>query len=251
MRSARPVTGARRGRGEEGTTLLEFAFVAPVFFLLVFGILEFGLISRDYLTVDDALNDGARTAAIAGNGLGALDDDPPPAVGDPPLLPFATPDFVAIKRIRQGLGVIPVKWIERIVIFHAQDPSLGGAANQLSAACKNGTGTSGSGPNANPALNYVGACNVYDPEEAFRAYEAKDTAYFNCALAAASPECNWPGVARVNDPVNPVARPNYLGPDYVGVYIAVKRPYLTGIFGRTFSFSKTVIVRLEPGVDRA
>ena len=104
-------------------------------------------------------------------------------MGDPPLLPFATADFATIKRLRQGLGTIPVEWIEKIVIFRAQDPTVGSAVDQLPQTCKDGVGTSGSGSNTNPALNYVGACNVYDPELAFRAYEAKNTDYFSCAPA--------------------------------------------------------------------
>lgn len=236
-----------RLRGDDGTALLEFAVVAPVFFLLIFGLIEFGLIYRDYLTVQDAVNDGARSAGIQGPNLGVIDDDPPPAVGAPPLLPTATADFATIKRIRQGMGLIPVEWIERIVIFHAQDPTFGSAASQLSAACKDGTGTSGSGPSANPSQNYVGACNVYDAEEAFRAYEAKDVAYFSCALNGSSPECNWPGRDRVNDPVNPTVA-NNIGPDYLGVYVEINRPYVTSVFGQEFTFSQTVIVRLEPGL---
>ena len=92
--SHRSRTASRRGRNDDGATLVEFAFVAPIFFLIIFGILEFGLVYRDLLTTQDAVNDAARAAAIAANNLGALDDDPPPAVGDPPLLPFATADFV-------------------------------------------------------------------------------------------------------------------------------------------------------------
>ncbi|MCU0311183.1 MAG: pilus assembly protein [Acidimicrobiales bacterium] len=237
-----------RARGDDGTTLVEFAIVAPVFFLIVFGIIEFGLMYRDLLTTQDAVSDGARSAAIAANNLGALDDDPPPVTGDPPILPEATADFVTIKALRQGLGTIPVEWIEKIVIFRAQDPTAGSAADQVPQTCKDGVGTSGSGPNANPALNYVGACNVYDAELAFRAYESKNTDYFNCAESAGSPECNWPGIARVNDPVNPIAAPSYSGPDFVGVYVEISRPYLTGLFGTQFDFSEAVITRLEPGV---
>lgn len=246
------VTRRRRrcGGDDAGLALVEFAFVAPIFFLFVFAIIEFGLVFRDYLTVSDSVNDGARSGAIAGPDWGALDDDPPPVSGDATIIPNATGDFVTIKRLRQGLGLIPVEWIERIVIFKASDPTGGNPEDQLSAACKDGIGSSGSGPNANPALAYVGACNVYDAEEAFRAYEAKDVAYFNCQMDSTSPECDWPSRARVNDPLNPTARPSYTGPDYLGVYLEIERPYLTGLFGRTFGFTDAAIVRLEPGLEQ-
>ncbi len=241
---------SRRFQGDSGAALVEFSFIAPVFLLLILGIIEFGLVFRDDITISDSVNDAARAGAIAGPNWGALDDDPPPAMGSPTVLAGATGDFVTIKRLRQGLGLIPVQWIKRIVIFKAGDPSLGNPEDQLSSACKNGSGSSGTGPNVNPALAYVGACNVYDAESAFRAYQAKDVAYFNCVLNAASPECHWPSRGRVNDPVNPVAKPGYLGPDYLGVYVELERPYLTGLFGRSLHLTDVAIVQLEPGLEQ-
>jgi hypothetical protein len=240
-----------RLQGDSGTALIEFAFIAPLMLLLVLGIFEYGLVFRDYITVSDSINDAARSGAIAGPDWGALDDDPPPTSGSPVELADATGDFVTIKRLRQGLGLIPVEWIKRIVIFKAGDPTLGSPEDQLSAACKEGTGSSGTGAApANPADRYVGACNVYDAEEAFRAYAAKNTAYFNCEVNAASPECHWPSRARVNDPINPALRPDYLGPDYFGVWVEIERPFMTGIFGKTFSLTDSAIVRLEPGLEQ-
>jgi hypothetical protein len=236
--------------GDGGTALIEFAFIAPVFLMLVLGIFEFGLLFRDHTTITDAVSDGARSGAIAGPDWGALDDDPPPASGSPADLPDATGDFVTIKRLRQGLARIPVESVKRIVIFQAGDPTLGAPDDQLSDACKDGTGSSGSGPNADPTLAYVGACNVYDAEDAFRAYANKDMSYFNCDLDAGSPECDWPSHARVNAPINPVTRPGYLGPDYLGVYVEIERPYLTGLFGRTVNIREASIVQLEPGLER-
>jgi hypothetical protein len=235
----------RRADGDDGVALVEFAFISPIFFLIVFAVLEFGLVYRDSITLNDAVNDAARSAAIAGNGLGAVDDDPPPESGSPPKIPDATADFVTIKRLRQGLGAIPIEWLERIVVFHATDPVLGDVEAQVPEICRTG---SGSGTFGSGAPDYAGACIVYDPEEAFRAYEAKDVDFFSCDLDLSSPECNWPGRARRNDPINPVANPTYPGPDYVGVWVQVKREYLTGLFGRDLDLSKVAVVRLEPGI---
>jgi len=49
-------------RQEDGVTAIEFAFVAPVFFLLIFGIIEFGLIMHISSVVENAINEGARKA---------------------------------------------------------------------------------------------------------------------------------------------------------------------------------------------
>jgi Flp pilus assembly protein TadG len=49
---------------QQGTSLVEFAFVAPVFFLLLFGIIEFGVILFDKATITNASREGARTGIL-------------------------------------------------------------------------------------------------------------------------------------------------------------------------------------------
>ncbi len=61
----------RRVRGDRAAVLTETAIIAPVFFLLVFGIIEFGLAFRDRLSIDSATQYGARMGAIQGDGLAA------------------------------------------------------------------------------------------------------------------------------------------------------------------------------------
>lgn len=56
-----------RRREERGATLVEAALVYPLLFLLLFGIVEFGLAFKDYLTVSHAARDGARAGATYGN----------------------------------------------------------------------------------------------------------------------------------------------------------------------------------------
>ncbi len=43
---------------------MEFAIVSILLITLVFGIIEFGLLMKDYLTVNQAARDGARAAAL-------------------------------------------------------------------------------------------------------------------------------------------------------------------------------------------
>jgi Flp pilus assembly protein TadG len=59
MSTRNPVTRWRRGSRERGQALAEFAIVAPIFFLLVFGIIQVGLV----LAAQNGLVDGARNAA--------------------------------------------------------------------------------------------------------------------------------------------------------------------------------------------
>lgn len=54
-----------RGRGrEEGASLVEFGIVAPLLFLLLFGVIEFGYAFTQYLDVRHGAREGARLAAV-------------------------------------------------------------------------------------------------------------------------------------------------------------------------------------------
>ena len=53
-------------RRHEGQDLVEFALVAPLLFLLLFGILEFGVAVWRYNTVANAAREGARAAVNYG-----------------------------------------------------------------------------------------------------------------------------------------------------------------------------------------
>jgi hypothetical protein len=72
--------GGSRARRSRGQALVEFAIVAPVFFLLIFGVIEAGRFIFYYHTLNHATRKGARYAII--HGSNALDGCPsgPPAV---------------------------------------------------------------------------------------------------------------------------------------------------------------------------
>lgn len=65
----RIVTALRKNK--EGATAIEFAMVAPVLFLLIFGILEFGLVLATQSTLE-----GATTAAARSYKAAARDNNP-------------------------------------------------------------------------------------------------------------------------------------------------------------------------------
>jgi Flp pilus assembly protein TadG len=60
-------------RDQRGTAVVEFALVAPILFLLVFGILDFGRALNYYNQLTQLAGQGARAAAVSGNpnGVGA------------------------------------------------------------------------------------------------------------------------------------------------------------------------------------
>jgi hypothetical protein len=201
----------RRGRRDEGgAALLETMLVAPVFFALVLGIFEFGLIYRDVLSVSDAAGNAARRGALIGPRI--------PASG-------ANADFEIIREVRNSLGSIQVEWVERIVIFRAGPPGAGGAMAQVPTACKTQD-------------SIAGVCNVYDPANAFLAVDIGDNDYFDCASGGRS--CAWLPTSRRNGPTTSDI-------DYLGVWIRVQRPYISGLFGELFTFEQAAVMRLEAG----
>jgi Flp pilus assembly protein TadG len=50
---------------EDGQALVEFAFVVPVLLLIVLGIVQFGILFNNYITLTDAVRAGARQAAVS------------------------------------------------------------------------------------------------------------------------------------------------------------------------------------------
>ena len=58
-----------RRRAGEGSTLVEFALVAPIGFLLLLGIIVSGIVVTNYIQLTNAARDGARLAAICGSGV--------------------------------------------------------------------------------------------------------------------------------------------------------------------------------------
>jgi Flp pilus assembly protein TadG len=58
-------TPLNRLRRTEGQTLVEFALVLPVLCMLLFGVIQFGIVFNHYLDLTDAVRAGARKAAVS------------------------------------------------------------------------------------------------------------------------------------------------------------------------------------------
>jgi Flp pilus assembly protein TadG len=65
-----------RRRGERGAAAVEFALVAPVLFLVLFGIIDYGIWFADAISLRQAVRDGARQGAVENFGSCS-----PPATG--------------------------------------------------------------------------------------------------------------------------------------------------------------------------
>jgi Flp pilus assembly protein TadG len=55
----------RHSRDERGQAMVEFAVILPFFLVLVFGIIQFGIVFNNYVTLTDATRAGARAGAVA------------------------------------------------------------------------------------------------------------------------------------------------------------------------------------------
>jgi len=52
-------------RSEQGQSMTEFALVLPVLALILFAVLQFGIVFNNYVTLTDAARAGARRAAVS------------------------------------------------------------------------------------------------------------------------------------------------------------------------------------------
>jgi len=60
-------TRLRRLRGQRGQALVEMALTLPLLLLVLIGMMEFGLIFNQQLTLTEAAREGARTVALGGS----------------------------------------------------------------------------------------------------------------------------------------------------------------------------------------
>jgi hypothetical protein len=92
---------ARNG-GDRGAVMVEMAIVVPIFLLLVFGMLEFGLAFKNKLTMAHAVNQATRRATVLGND--------------------GTSDIEILEAFEEGLvGAASVDWVVYVDIFRAND----------------------------------------------------------------------------------------------------------------------------------
>jgi Flp pilus assembly protein TadG len=51
-------------RNQQGQSMTEFALVLPILALLLFGVIQFGIVFNNYITLTDAVRAGARKGAV-------------------------------------------------------------------------------------------------------------------------------------------------------------------------------------------
>jgi hypothetical protein len=90
-----------RSRREAGQGVVEFAYLVPLFLLLLMSLLEFGIAFNHALTLSYATREGARTGAALVNGGGPLGC----AAGKSPNAATVDPQIVAaVQRVLRSTG---------------------------------------------------------------------------------------------------------------------------------------------------
>ncbi len=217
MNPARP---AKRLQGDGGAALIEGALVAMPFFILIFGMLDFGILMKDYLSLSNTTRVGVRSASVVANDANA--------------------DYFILDAIKKASVGLNRTKIDRIVIWHAS-----GEDDVPSNTCTTGSlsGTGGTG-----APLYTGACNVYRPAD-FN-YQAGDFDCDNATDGVVTPGVGpkdeaWCGPKRKVG-VNPRFVGDGDGTDYIGVWVKYNFNFVTGLFGDGMELTEQVIHRIEP-----
>jgi len=198
----------RRRTGERGASLVEAALVTPVFFLLIFSLIEFGLLFRDSLTTTNAAHQGARSISVAGQAPEA--------------------DYGVLQAVERGLGAINPKDLDFVVVFRADGPD-----DVVPAACLNA-----SQPLLSPSQTSP-ACNRYLPADLDRALDdaaGNDAGNFRCGTNAV--DRFWCPTDRETNIAS--------GVEYAGLHVQTRHRFVTGLYGDGKVLSTTRIVRLEP-----
>jgi Flp pilus assembly protein TadG len=69
-----PSRSSETANKSRGSTLVEFAFLIPIFFALVFGIIDFGRMLYSYHFVSNAAREATRWASVRGADCSSLND---------------------------------------------------------------------------------------------------------------------------------------------------------------------------------
>lgn len=240
----------RRG-DDRGATMIEAAFVTPVFIMLLFGIFEFSGYVAAQTGANAAVKAGARMATVA---------------GDNPMA-----DRSILNRMsREGAGLVASNDVVlQIKIWHASSPQ----------------------DNPPATCNAASQCNLYvDPNQSGGAYnlaslplttDSSPTAtmspsYSDCYFGYASGQstaggCSesgrldsgWPPTNLANPNLSRrilEKSPNHAGActnrqcdttDLVGIWIQVRHDYYTGFFGHSVTVTSKTVAKIEPqGYDK-
>lgn len=189
--------------------------MTPVFFILIFGILEMGLAMNDSLAVASSVRAGSRLASTAGNDVKA--------------------DLYTVLGTGREASAIRRSSIVRVVVYK---PS--GFGQGPSATCKAGTPVTGVCNVYLPADFTKAAVQVQEETDALAQNRAVDPAKISFGCKATSPDRYWcPNTRKVTR--------TGTGPEYVGVWMEMNHALVSGV--GTYTIRDQSVIRLEPRIE--
>ncbi|MEM9468075.1 MAG: TadE family protein [Actinomycetota bacterium] len=202
-----------RARGDRGLAMVEMAIVAPFLALIVAGILEYGTLWRDNLTVTSSSRAATRVVSNLGDNHLA--------------------DYEALLSLNSGLSAIDGYTLEYVMVYDAS-----AADGAPSATCFDGNG--------DPVPDSGGGCNVYSAADiatvlGLDCSTACDEfpVAADCGSATSLTEDFCPQQDRETDQRN--------GLTSVGVWVRITRDYFTGIFpGDGVTIEDYSVMKVEP-----
>jgi Flp pilus assembly protein TadG len=208
IRNAR--TAPRRGRGDDGTVIVESALVVPLLAFVALGMMEYGFLFRQSTVFSSAVQDAARVDSHVGNARPA--------------------DQVALASLATGLAPMRRTQLIKVIIFRA-DGDNGAVPPDCGAVTPDDAGA---------GLKSL-SCNVFSPNQ------VKTTAATTPPGGQFSDPCTdgagtawdrfWCPTDRKVSLIDP--------PDWVGMYVQVDYTFITGVFGRHTTLVDQAVFRDE------
>jgi hypothetical protein len=196
---------------------VEAALITPVLVLLIFGIIEFAFVMRDYGVVSSDVRAGGRIASTgAGLGPGTCDTS---YVGAPPCTPAKSPALaqLAADAIQREGSAMPANQINYILVYKANAQGYPGADGNktMPSSC---SGFS----------NCVRFTWQQKANAGAGAFRYTDGAWTSSTISAC-----FPGTGTYTL-------------DRVGVYMNATHKMMTGLFGSSITISDHAVFDFEP-----
>ena len=190
---------------------VEAALVMPILALLVFGIIEFGFLLKDYGGVSALARSGARIASTgADHGPGTCNDTLPDA---PPCTPASSPALAqeAADAIQRSGAISNPDQINYILVYKANNKGYPGVDGSTTM------------PTTCPAN-----CVKFVWRKALDSFKYNSGSWSSSTISAC-----FPGSA-----TSPM--------DRVGIYVNANHKMITGLFGLNMSINDRAVMDFEP-----
>jgi Flp pilus assembly protein TadG len=130
----------------------------------------------------------------------------------------STADYQILQKIAQSTNSMPTSEIQSIVVYKAASSGAAPTSSCLSGSVS-------------------GTCNFYTASNLA-------TASNQFACGTSSPDRYWCPTTRLVG-ASATGSPATGPPDYIGVYIKVIHPNVTGLFGSNYTFTEYTVIRIE------